>query len=413
MKHSLLAILAALAILTAGCRSFQVDARLLPPAELTATAHDGGVEATGPTVDVVVQRWAGAFDAIHTLRGSQSFAILGPDGARRPVTGLVTLDPRGALKGTDEVYQRQGDTWRYRFVGHFAVGDEITTWDGTTATRYRPWLGEVYHPLPASYAAGAYWVDDIDDLSLVAALAPVRQDGKLAPAYDLVGNSHDPDGRAVIELQVKPGWHTLPFGVEGTRIYLDAATYLPRRIVSPAPPASRDQSSYERTITTLQTNAVLDDSAFTVNPPAGTVTVFEQAHNAPWIQTFGSFPEAANQAGFSLYDRPGQQPRQIYTMYLVEKDGKRSPVIAAQYADGITLVEGLYLPKYGRAALDANQVGQPAMVDLGGQPAMLRTGRFGQDAVTFEKGGTWIELSGNLGDKNHAIELAKDLEGVR
>jgi hypothetical protein len=379
------------------------------PVDLAGTADRAGP----PSAAAVVQRWAAAFDGIHALRGTQQFAVVLADGTHQPLSAQPSADPRGGLRSVDEVDERQagGTPGRYRMVAHYAIGDEITLWDGMTASRYRSWVQEVNHPLPQSYAAGAYWVDDLDDLSLLSLLRPVQQAGS-APsgeAYDVLG-SRVVDGRSVLELRVKPGWRTAPAGMEGTLIELDPATSLPVRVVAPPQLRGADQLLFERRVTNLEVNPTLGAADFGLALPADTVTVFEQAPFAPRIERYASAQEAARQAGFSLYLPQGHPPGEIYAMYLVERLGRRSPVVAIDFGSGVSLLEGRYLPRWGRPALDARQVGQPEVISLDGQPATLRLGPFGWGALTFERQGTWIELSGTLGTRDQALQLAGALQ---
>lgn len=362
------------------------------------------------TVDEVLVRWTVAYDGIRNLRGSQRIVDLRAGGAGQSGAGnLRAADPRGLLRATDEVYERQGDDIRYRVTAQFAVGDEITLWDGAHAARYRAWLHEIYRPLPESYAVGAYWVDDLDELSLLTLLAPVRGDSQAAPVYHLIG-IHDLDGREVVELQVKPGTNIIPFGTEGTRIYLDRVSFLPYRVVTP-PTRISGGVEIERTVTQLSINVGVDDDDFVLSLPPETITIYEKAPRAPKLQIYPSVREAAQQVGFVLYLPGGSQPREVYTMYMVEQDGWRSPVVAVEYSDGVTVLAGRYLPQYGREALDERVMGPPQAIEIDGQAAILRAGRYGRSAVILERQGTQIEISGTL-DGARALELARTLQPV-
>ena len=83
------------------------------------------------TVDEVLARWAATFDSIRTLRGSQQIAEMHGHGSPQS----PAVDPRGALRATDEVYERQGDNLRYRVAAYFTKCYELTLWDGMHAFR--------------------------------------------------------------------------------------------------------------------------------------------------------------------------------------------------------------------------------------------------------------------------------------
>ncbi len=98
-------------------------------------------------------------------------------------------------------------------------------------------------------------------------------------------------------------------------------------------------------------------------------------------------------------------------MYLVEMNGKRSPVIAFNLDNSALVLQGLYLPQFGRSAV--NIIGESQNVDLDGQQATLRVSKFSSSAViTVRRGDTWVEISGAV-DKDKAVQLAKSLELVQ
>ncbi len=189
-----------------------------------------------------LKRWADAYAVIRTLRGSQAIAIISEDGTRPVLPEQTPFGDMGAPHSSDELYDKQAGHLRFHFVAHDAKGDVVTIWDGKNAYRYFSWLHEVYRPLPESYASGAYWIDDVDDQSLLMLLAPQRgSKGEFQVPFDLIG-TRSLDNRKVIELLVKPspnrGSYGL-YGIEGNRFYLDAATFLPYRVLAfISPPTS-------------------------------------------------------------------------------------------------------------------------------------------------------------------------------
>jgi len=79
------------------------------------------------------------------------------------------------------------------------------------------------------------------------------------------------------------------------------------------------------------------------------------------------------------------------------------------FSDGRDLVNLGGAADRAGPALDERQAGAPDIINLDGQPATLRLGPFGWDALTFERQGTWIELSGTLGTRDRALQLASAL----
>jgi len=354
------------------------------------------------TADEVLKRWTDAFTAIHTVRGSQTFGGLREDGTR---VSIPDLGMTGAPLTTEEVYERQGDHGRYHFVAHYAKGDVITTWDGKNAYRYIPVLRELYRPLPESYASGAYWIDDVDGISLLTFIRPLSASDlkfvRLEPA-----GTRPLDGRTVIDLVLHMDGRTgIEFGGDGTHIYLDAKTYLPYRVLSVQPSMVGTRTAAERTMTKLEVNVGVTNTDFTLQLPADVVTIYEQAHWAPRIQTYTSLHDAAQQSGFPFYAPKGSQPKEIYAASTIEKDGKRSPVISF-YLDHINVTQGIYLPQFGRLMIDPQS--ETHAFDFNGQQVTLRLSKFDSAVMIVHTEQTVIEMSGMF-DKEQAIQLLNSL----
>jgi len=339
----------------------------------------GSPQPPTASADAVVARWKTAFAAVHTLRGRQAFALVHADGsaaAAPPSMGLPTA--------SDEVFELTGNSvGRYRVDQQIAGGDLLTIWDGAHAYRYWSWLHEVYRPQPESQSA--YWMDDLDDLALPYFLRPA------SGGYNLVGPTQL-DGRAVIELVVKGG-HEGPAGLDGTRVWLDAAGYLPVRITVYTPGA---QVGLQRTFTDLRINTPPSDVDFAFTPPPGTRTVYEQAYMAPHLATYKTLDEAAQAAEVPLFAPATLQTGDIYAQYVVEQDGRRSPVIALNQG---AILEGRTLPVDPGARSPGVTPAQP--LTIAGQPATLQAG-----VLTFARGETQIRLSGVQGPADAAQKAA-------
>jgi hypothetical protein len=345
----------------------------------------------------ILARWQAAFAALVTVRGQQEVVWVDPDGA--PITANAGA---GARLLTDEIYDmhRQDMTARYRFTAHRPDGDVTTLWDGTHAYRYWAARHEVYRPQPENL--NTYWGDDLDGQALYSFLQP-------APSgYNLVGPRRL-DGRAVIELVVATGNHG-PQGMAGTKVFLDAATYLPYRVMTYPfgdMPGGQARAGLQRTFMNLEINGGVTAADFTADFPQGTVTVYEQAYMAPRLAEYPDLRTAAQAADFPLY-APGDMLNGLmesssYAQYFVEIEGRRSPVIALNNG---AILEGRYLPVQDREP-NADATATPLSLTLDGQPATLDQG-----VLTVTRGPTHIRISG-VQSAEQAATVVQQMQVVR
>jgi hypothetical protein len=196
-------------------------------------------------------------------------------------------------------------------------------------------------------------------------------------------------------------------------VYLEQTSLLPYRYVVPI--SSESKYAIEHTFTELEVNQSLSDADFKLDPhfTADTVRIFEQAYLAPNMPTFNSIREAQQQAGFALFEPDNGVLKDVATIYYIEKQSRRTPVIRAVLGNS-TLTQGLYIPvasdhyslRFGEI-LDDKHV-SAAQID--GQPAEWRTGPNGELRLRLEREGTWIEIRAPT--KEEAIDIAKSLKAV-
>ena len=275
-------------------------------------------------------------------------------------------------------------------------------YDGQHSYRYMSMLNQVYRPWPKDSNKDAYWMDDTDERGFFFLLQPAKV------GYNMVGRSRI-DGREVIELVVSGG-NIIPNGLDGTRVFLDAATYLPYRIVTYPGGTSASTSQrmgLERTFTGLEINVPLNDSDFSIDLPSDVVTVYERAYMDPPIVSYTSIEEAATQVDFPLYLPEGVTPQKVRAEYMVDKDGKLSPVIAMQ---GSPIIQGRYLPQ-DPGSWNAQQSGRQktSTITIDGQQATLTNGPYA--SLTLTKDGTTIRIP-VTGTETETVELAKTLRKV-
>lgn len=409
------------------------------------------------SVDEIVNRWTAAVQGIRSWRGRQVFATLLPDGSREPglAAGGPTLRmPR--LLSTDEVVRpgspaapgSPGWFW-LRFTAHWELGDEITLLDASGGYRYYTWRNERHVPLPPSTAGGTYWLDDVDDRSLIAALRPSRNCPILGPSalpgpntprptipppldhpYQLVG-FRELDGRQVAELLVvmppNSGCHA--YGFDGNRVFLDLATYLPYRLVVDRTfPQLQRGAPIEITIEDLAVNVPLADADFAVALPPDVVTIYELGYAVsgplPELPTYASIAEAAADVDFPVYWPRGAAASHVGSG-LLERFGVRYRTITGSfqsYGALITITQGRYPPGYTPELLpDAGNL-PPTMlvstgavtrtVEIGGHRAIVaeRPGT-NQSRLTLDTGETIVQSTGAF-DAREAIAWAGDLEPV-
>jgi len=373
---------------------------------LDAAAYARVQHAAGVTIDTgtagfpagsafdTVRRWQAAFAAVHTLRGSQHLVQL-RDGKPTDLSLSIQSD-------TDEVYVIEPQHLsRYAVTAHTLLGDVLTQWDGTHASRYwAPWK-ELYRPQPES--ENAYWSDEADEYAFLPYLYPKQV------SYNLVG-PRTLDGRAVIELVI-PSGNIMPAGLDNTHVFLDATTYLPYRIVTSEPgfgPNAGKQISLQRTFDPLVINGPVTDADFTFSVPSGAVTIYEQAYMAPRLATYPDLPAAARAADFPLYAPPDVSSNNLYAAYWVEQAGQRSPVIALNNGQ---ILEGRYVPlkNSGRTGMPGEKDHPPQALAVDGQPATFYPAG---NALFLTRGATQILIQ-SVRDVEQAKQLIRNLQPVR
>ncbi len=351
--------------------------RLRADGRITVATGMDGAPASG--VAPILARWQAAFGAVVTVRGRQEVVRVDSDGT--PITANADA---GARLLTDEIYDMhpRDMTARYRFTAHRPDGEVTTLWDGTHAYRYWAARHEVYRPQPENL--NTYWGDGIDDQAIYTFLQP-------APSgYNLVG-PRQIDGRAVIELVVATGNFGAQ-GMAGTKVFLDAATYLPYQVMTYPfgdMPGGQARGGLQRTFTALEINSPVTAADFAAGFPPGTITIYEQASGAPRLAGYPDLHTAAQAADFPLYAPVdmlnGLMDSTSYAQYFVEIEGRRSPVIALNNG---AILEGRYLPVQD-LEIAADATAPPQSLTLDGQPATLDHG-----VLTFTRGLTHIRISG-------------------
>lgn len=371
------------------------------------------------TVDEIPRRWGESLAAIRTIRGSQTFSVVAADGSLQPQPHSEELR-YGTILSTEEIVSidskdRRDARIRYHFREHTTRGDVVMGWDGERAYKYVSWANEVYYPLPEgpAYGMNAYWLDDAGDRSIFELLTPSMQDNLVNPIYDLIG-AQELEGRQVLELVVKPGNNSAPNGVEGNHIFIDASTFLPFRKIGSGLPARvlPNQPTYVVTANQLIINPTLADQDFRIEVPPNAHVIYEAAPFAPPLESFATAQEAASSVDYTLYLPPLAKIQQIRSLYLIEKDGKRHPVLAIHGDSSkgpFSLVQGVYLPSTITMVNEKHE--PPRSVFVNGNPATLYVTCCGGAQLFMERDGTQIQVFGSI-EENEVISIAEALVPV-
>jgi hypothetical protein len=397
---------------------------VIPTSGPTATPNwRKSVYADTPEGQAIVDRWQDVALTIQSIRGTQVFAKLSPDGTRQPPLSDTYFAAIGSDEWYDRLQTRDGKQVRYKVVFHNKRGDFTTLYDGKSAFRTWSWISEVYKPWPDSFASNAYWADDIDETAMLLYIFPAGTENAnslydtINTRYHLVGRKQL-DGRNVIELSITNG-QLAPNGLKGTEVFLDEASYLPYRFVfhSQRSDGSGGQIATEVTFSRLDINGAVGDSDFSLNLSPSTPIIVEPAYMAPEMPKYKTIQEAQTQTNLTLFEPADGIQGELGTAYFVEMNNTRSPAISLR-SQNVTIVEAAHIPAYSGDPFAqrfgdwlSNLQESVETVDLDGQQARWVTSNQIQSLI-IEKGGTRIDIAGAK-TKEQAIEIARGLKPVK